>query len=94
MILPKPTFIYKLSPLEDETLRNHLNNALNKTLIQVSKSPYGAAVFFVQKKDGSLRLVTDYCALNAVTIRNQYPLPLISKLLDQLSGTKIFSKMN
>ena len=88
--LPKPSPIYKLSPLEEKTLRNHLNNALNKKLIQVSKSPYRAAVFFVQKKDGSLRLVTNYCALNAVTIKNRYPLPLISKLLDQLSGARIF----
>ena len=67
--LPKPSPIYKLSPLKDETLRNHLNNALNKNLIRAFKSPYGAAVFFVQNKDGSLRLVTDYCALNAVIIK-------------------------
>ena len=67
---------------------------MNQNLIQVSKSPYGAAVFFVQKKDGSLRLVTDYCALNVVTVKNQYPLPLISKLLDQLSGARIFSKID
>ena len=60
----------------------------------MSKSPYGATVFFVQKKDGSLRLVTNYCALNVLTIKNRYPLPLISKLLDQLSGAKIFSKIS
>ena len=60
----------------------------------MSKSPYRAAVFFVQKKDGSLCLVTNYHALNAVTIKNWYPLPLISKLLDQLSGAKIFSKID
>ena len=48
--LPKPSPIYKLSPLEDETLRNHLNNALNKNLIQVSKYPYGAAVLFLSRK--------------------------------------------
>ena len=41
-----------------------------------------------------LRLVTDYCALNAVIIKNWYPLPLISKLLDQLSGARIFSKID
>ena len=71
--LPKPSPIYILSPLEDETLRNHLNNALNKNLNQVSKFPYGAAVFFVQKKDGSLRLVTDYCALNVLNIKKTVP---------------------
>ena len=67
---------------------------MDKNLIRVSKSPFGAAVFFVQKKDGSLRLVTDYWALNAVTIKNHYPLPLISELLDQLSGASIFSKID
>ena len=77
-----PTPIYKLSPLKNETLRNHLNNALNKNLVKVSKISYRAAVFFVQKKDGSLCLVTDYCALNVATIKNWYPLPLISKLLE------------
>ena len=67
---------------------------MDKNLIRVSKSPFGAAVFFVQKKDGSLRLVTNYWALNAVTIKNRYPLPLISELLDQLSGASIFSKID
>ena len=57
--LPKPTPIYKLSPLEDKTLKKHLTEAMDKNLIRVSKSPFGAAVFFVQKKDGSLRLVTN-----------------------------------
>ena len=92
--LPKPTPIYKLSPLEDKTLKKHLTEAMDKNLIRVSKSPFGAAVFFVEKKDGSLRLVTNYWALNAVTIKNRYPLPLISELLDQLSGASIFSKID
>ena len=57
--LPKPTPIYKLSPLEDKTLKKHLTETMDKNLRRVSKSPFGAAVFFFQKKDGSLRLVTD-----------------------------------
>ena len=92
--IPKPSAIYKLSPLEDKTLKEHLSKALEKNLIRVSKSPFGAAVFFVHKKDGSLRLVTDYRALNAVTVKNRYPLPLISELLDQLGGSTIFSKID
>ena len=58
--IPKPSAVYKLSPLEDKTLKEHLSKAFKKNLICVSKSPLGAAVFFVHKKDGSLRLVTDY----------------------------------
>ena len=58
-------------------------------MIKPSKSPFGAASFFVAKKDRSLHLVTDYWALNAVTIKNRYPLPLIDELFDALGGSKI-----
>jgi len=51
-------------------------------------------VFFIKKKDGSLRLVQDYRALNAVTVKNKYPLPLISKLVSQLRGAKYFTKLD
>ena len=51
-------------------------------------------VFFIKKKDSLLQLVQDYWALNAVTIRNQYPILLISKLITQLCGTKYFSKLD
>ena len=67
---------------------------MDKNLIRVFKSPFGAAVFFVQKKDGSLRLVTNYWALNVVTIKNRYPLPLIGELLYQLASANIFSKID
>ena len=50
--------------------------------------------FFVKKKDGKLRLVQDYQKLNKMTIKNQYPLPLISELIDQLTEAKYFSKMD
>ena len=92
--IPKPSAIYKLSPLEDKTLKEHLSKAFKKNLIRVSKSPFGAAVFFVHKKNGSLRLVTDYQALIAVTVKNQYPLLLISEFLDQLGGSTIFFKID
>jgi hypothetical protein len=50
--------------------------------------------FFIKKKDGRLQPVQDYHRLNEITIKNKYPLPLISELIDQLSNTKIFSKMD
>ena len=49
--------------------------------IQPSKFPIAAPVFFIKKKDGSLCLVQDYHALNAITIKNRYPLPFISELI-------------
>ena len=54
----------------------------------------GATVFFVKKKEGSLCLVTDYRALNAITVKNKYPLPLIEDLFARLSIAKIFSKID
>jgi len=53
-----------------------------------------ASVFFIKKKDGLLCLVQDYHALNAVTIKNKYPLPLISKLVSQLCGAQYFTKLD
>ena len=92
--MPKARPIYKLTPAKDDALRAHLADAMEKGLIRASKSPYGAAVFFVAKKDGSLRLVTDYRALNEVTIKNRYPLPLIDELFDSLGGSQYFSKID
>ena len=53
-----------------------------------------APVFFIKKKDGSLCLVQDYHALNAVTVKNKYPLPLISQLVSQLCGAQYFTKLD
>ena len=52
--------------------------------IRPSKSPYGAPVLFVKKKDGSLRMCIDYRALNKITVKNKYLLPRIDELLDRL----------
>ena len=51
-------------------------------------------VFFIKKKDGTLWLVQDYRALNALTIKNRYLLPLISELVNQLRGAKYFTKLD
>ena len=48
----------------------------------------------MKKKDGTVRLCIDYCALNKVTIKNKYPLPRIDDLFDQLQGTRVFSKID
>ena len=58
--------------------------------IRSSKSPFGAPVLFVKKKDGSLRLCVDFCRLNAITQKDKYPLPLISDLLDALRRARVF----
>jgi hypothetical protein len=86
--------IYSLSEPELKTLKEYIDENLAKGFIRPSKSPAGAPVFFVKKKDGSLRPVIDYRGLNSVTIKNRYPLPLISELLNHLGKAKIFTKID
>ena len=62
--------------------------------IQPSKSPAGAPILFVPKPNGNLRLCVDYRALNDVTIKNRYPLPLMNELGDRVAGAKIFTKLD
>jgi hypothetical protein len=92
----KPPFqpLYNLSHTELATLREYLDTALANGWIRRSESPAGAPVLFVPKKDGSLRLCVDYRGLNAITIKNRCPLPLISETLDRLSGSVVFSKLD
>ena len=77
-----------------EEIKKHIKELLEKGYIQRSSSPWGALVLLVEKKDKSLRMVVDYRALNEVTIKNKYPLPMINNLFDQLQGAKVFSKIN
>jgi hypothetical protein len=75
-------------------LKIQLQDLLDKGFICPSASPWGCPALLVKKKDNSLRLCVDYCPLNAVTIKNKYPLPLIDILFDQLAGAKVFSKIH
>jgi len=91
---PKSSKVYPLSPLEQEKLDAFLEENLHTRRIQPSKSPIAAPVFFIKKKDGSLQLVQDYHTLNAVTVKNRYPLPLISELVFQLRSARYFTKLD
>ena len=74
--------IYALSAKELEALRDYLDKNLAKGFIRLSTSPAGYPILFVPKKDSKLRLCVDYRQLNAITIKNRYPLPLISEIQD------------
>jgi len=86
--------IYLLSEAEQLALREFLAENLSKGFIRQSKSPCGAPVLFVKKKDGSLRLCVDYRGLNRLTRKDLYPLPLIPDLLDHLRTAKRFTKLD
>jgi len=85
---------YRMPPKELAELKIQLQELLDKGYIRPSTSPWGCPTLFVKKKDGSLRLCVDYRPLNAVTIKNKYPLPRIDVLFDQLSRAKVFSKID
>ena len=85
---------YRMALAELRELKAQLEELLSKGFIRMSISPWGAPVLFVKKKDGSLRLCIDYRQLNRVTIRNQYPLPRIDELFDQLQGSQVYSKID
>jgi len=84
----------RLSASEQKELDEFLKENLESGRIRPSKSPMAAPVFFVKKKDGKLRLVQDYHALNAMTMKNKYPLPLIPELIAKLRGAKYFMKLD
>jgi hypothetical protein len=82
-----------MTPKELAELKMQLKELLDKGYIHLSSSPWGCPALFVKKKDQALRLCVDYRPLNAVTIKNKYPLPRIDMLFDQLVGAKMFSKV-
>ena len=82
---------YRMAPPELEELRKQLKELLEAGNIHPSKAPYGTPVLFQKKKDGLLLLCIDYKALNKVTIKNKYPIPLIADLFDRVGKAKYFS---
>ncbi|TFY78468.1 hypothetical protein EWM64_g5539 [Hericium alpestre] len=86
--------MYPLAPGEQEALDKFLDKHLKKGYIRPSKSPLASPFFFIKKKDGKLRPVQDYCQLNAMTIKNKYPLLLIPELIDKVREASIFIKFD
>jgi hypothetical protein len=84
---------YRMPPNELAELKVQLNELLKKGLIRPSSSLWGCLAIFV-KKDQPLWMCVDYRPLNAVTVKNKYPLPRIDILFDQLSKAKVFSKLD
>jgi len=91
---PRKRRIYPLSKNEREEVQNFINNQLKKGYIRPSKSPQMSPVFFVGKKNGSKRMVMDYHNLNNQTVKNNYPLLLITDLIDNMRSKRVFTKMD
>jgi hypothetical protein len=83
-----------MTRIEDKALDVFIDEQLEKGYICPSKSQYVSSFFFIKKKDGKLRPVQDYRKVNAWTVRNQYPLPLIGDLIRDLGGAVVFTKFD
>ena len=86
--------VYLLSREEREEVHEFIQEQLRKGYIRSLKSPQTALVFFIGKKDGKKRMVQDYRYLNEWTIKNNYPLPLISNVLENIGIKKVFTKID
>ncbi len=91
--LPKGR-VYPLSISECKAMEEYIQEAHNQGYIRPSSSPTASSFFFVSKKDGGLRPCMDYRALNSQTVKLPYPLPLVPTALEELSGARIFSKLD
>jgi hypothetical protein len=85
---------YRMPLNELAEFKAQLQDLLEKGFIRPSSSPWGYPAIFVKKKDQTLRMCVDYRPLNEVTIKNKYPLPQIDILFDQLTGARVFSKID
>jgi hypothetical protein len=85
---------YQMPPNELAELKTQLQDLLAKGFIRPSSSPWGCPAIFIKKEDQTLRMCVDYRPLNEVTIKNKYPLPRIDILFDQLTGARVFSKID
>lgn len=91
---PPSRAAYRLPKPELDELHTQLTALLEKGLIEPSKSPFGAPVFFVKKADGTLRMVCDWRELNRITIKNKACLPNVDDLFDAVQGSGYFSKLD
>ncbi|XP_010027163.2 uncharacterized protein LOC104417618 [Eucalyptus grandis] len=85
---------YRMAPPEFKELRKQLKELLDAGYIRPSKAPFGAPVLFQKKHYGSLRMCIDYRALNKLTVKNKYLIPLIANLFNQLEEAHWFSKLD
>ena len=86
--------LYSMSRAELMVLRKTLNDLLDKGFIRVSNSQAAAPVLFVKKPGGGLRFCVDYRALNTITRKDRYPLPLVNETLERIGQATWFTKLD
>ncbi|KAL1224617.1 putative mitochondrial protein [Cardamine amara subsp. amara] len=85
---------YRYAVYQKNEIDKMVEEMLKSGTIQNSSSPYASPVVLVKKKDGTWRLCVDYRGLNGLTVKERFPIPLIEDLMDELGGSKIYSKID
>lgn len=97
-LLPNTTPVnvkpYRYPYYQKQEIEDQVAAMLAKGFIQPSSSPFSLLVLLVKKKDGTWRFCVDYRALNAITVRDRFPIPTVDELLDELGGACWFSKLD
>ena len=91
---PPQSRLYPMSGYKLQKVKEYLEENLRRGYISPSTAPYASPILFVQKHDGSLRFCVDYRKLNAITIRNRYPIPLVDETLARVVGCKYITKLD
>ena len=85
---------YPMSERENAAIKEWIDKQEEKGMIQRSQSEFAAPVIVVRKPGGGLRICVDYRALNEITVKSRYPIPLVRETMTLLEGKKYFTKLD